>query len=91
MEKTNQKKIHAKIHPGHSLAFQTHLTQKPASALESKGKGESMEGRGQGGGGAGREGQHGAPNQGEGLELVAKRGTKSRSHYITTEVLGPSM
>ena len=65
MEKTNQKKIHAKIHPGHSLAFQTHLTQKPASALESKGNGESMEGRGKGGGGAGREGQHGAPNQGE--------------------------
>ena len=91
MEKSIQKKIHAKTHPAHSLAFQTHLTQKPASALESKGKGESMEGRGQGGGGAGREGQHGAPNQGEGLELVAKRGTKSRPHYITTEVLGPSM
>ena len=89
--KNKSKKIHAKIHPAHSLAFQTHLTQKQASALESTGKGESMEGRGQGGGGAGREGQHGAPNQGEGLELVAKRGTKSRPHYITTEVLGPSM
>ena len=73
MEKINQKKIHAKIHPAHSLAFQLHLTQKPASALESKGKGESMEGRGKGGGGAGREGQHGAPNQGQGLDLVAKR------------------
>ena len=75
MEKTNQNKIHAKTHPVHSLAFQTHLTQKQASALESKGKGESMEGRGKGGGGAGREGQHGAPNQGQGLDLVAKRAT----------------
>ena len=75
MDKTNQKKIHAKIHPAHSLAFQTHLTQKPASALESMGKGESLEGREKGGGGAGREGQHGAPNQGQGLDLVAKRAT----------------
>ena len=75
MEKSIQKKIHAKIHPAHSLAFQTHLTQKQASALESTGKGESMEGRGQGVGGAGREGQHGAPNQGEGLDPVAKRAT----------------
>ena len=91
MEKTNQKKIHTEIHQAHSLAFQLHLTQKPASALESKGKGESMEERGKGHRGAGGEGQHGAPNQGEGLELVAKRGTKSRPHYITTEVLGPSM
>ena len=55
MDKTNQKKIHAKIHPAHSLAFQTHLTQKPASALESMGKGESLEGR-EKGGGWGRQG-----------------------------------